>query len=105
MNEGDVFLENDLDGEGRELRKEASNHFWMNLRIKENMLIQKARLKWLNDGDLNIKFFHRVMKERGRHNHIRVLNTQGGMVESVSEVKADVFYHFSRKFIESDSHI
>lgn len=29
------------------LRKEATSKFWRNLRIKENMLLQKSRLRWL----------------------------------------------------------
>ncbi|XP_058721864.1 uncharacterized protein LOC131593391 [Vicia villosa] len=40
-----------LDDEIQAIKKNASSRFWLNLRIKENMLIQKSRLKWLNDGD------------------------------------------------------
>ena len=32
-------------------RKEASSIFWLNLRIKENMLVQKSKVKWLNERD------------------------------------------------------
>lgn len=51
-------------------RKEASSSFCLNLRIKENMLAQKYKVKWLNDGDCNSNFFHKVMKEMRRYKHI-----------------------------------
>ncbi|XP_058784900.1 uncharacterized protein LOC131659770 [Vicia villosa] len=68
-------------------RKLSSSKFWLNLKIKENMLIQKSRLNWLNDGDNNSKFFHSVMKGRRRLNHIGPLVTQAGMIESVEGVR------------------
>ncbi|XP_058774615.1 uncharacterized protein LOC131648899 [Vicia villosa] len=79
----------------------ASKNIWFNLKLKENMLIQKSRLKWLNDGDSNSKFFHMVMKERRRRNHISSLVTSGGFVNSVEGVKEAVKGHFEEKFKES----
>ncbi|XP_058746484.1 uncharacterized protein LOC131619402 [Vicia villosa] len=78
----------------------ASRKIWLNLKLKENMLIQKSRLRWLNDGDSNSKFFYRVMKERRSKNHICSLNTSGGVVESVGGVKEVVRGHFEHKFKE-----
>ncbi|XP_058775485.1 uncharacterized protein LOC131649744 [Vicia villosa] len=83
-------------------RKEASSRFWLNLRIKENMLLQKSRLAWLNEGDSNNGYFHKAMKERRRHNHIGPINSSRGMLDSVHEVKEEVFVHFANKFRETD---
>ncbi|XP_058751701.1 uncharacterized protein LOC131624805 [Vicia villosa] len=89
-----------LDAEKLSLKRDASNRIWLNLKIKENMLIQKSRLNWLNDGDSNSKFFHRFMKERRRRNHISSIVTNNGMVDSVKEVKEAVEFHFESKFAE-----
>ncbi|XP_058765712.1 uncharacterized protein LOC131639232 [Vicia villosa] len=78
----------------------ASRKIWLNLKLRENMLIQKSRLRCLNDGDSNSKFFHRVMKERRSKNHICSLNTSDGVVESVGGVKEVVRGHFEHKFKE-----
>ncbi|XP_058753181.1 uncharacterized protein LOC131626381 [Vicia villosa] len=64
------------------------------------MLIQKARIKWLNHGDSNSEFFHRVMKGRRRHNHIGSILTSSEIVDSVEDVKEEVQNHFASKFVE-----
>ncbi|XP_058746404.1 uncharacterized protein LOC131619312 [Vicia villosa] len=105
MNKRDTLLEVVDEGDLINIikgRKEASSRFWLNLRIKENMLIQKSRLSWLNEGDSNSGFFHKVMKERRRHNHIGPIISSRGLLESVNEVKEEVFSHFACKFEETD---
>ncbi|XP_058741999.1 uncharacterized protein LOC131614433 [Vicia villosa] len=93
----DVF-----DDEIQALKRIASSRLWLNLRIKENMLIQKSRLKWLNDGDSNSKYFHSVMKERRRRNHIGSITTPSGIIDEVGEVKEEVWRHFDSKFKEAN---
>ncbi|XP_058775615.1 uncharacterized protein LOC131649887 [Vicia villosa] len=93
MNEGDEMVD-DVDrgedslGEDEVRRKRrACSDFWFHLKIKENMLIQKSRLKWLNDGDCNSRYFHNIMKSRRIRNHIGSIVTERGVVDSVEEVK------------------
>ncbi|XP_058758254.1 uncharacterized protein LOC131631478 [Vicia villosa] len=89
-----------MDAERLALNRDANNRIWLNLKIKENMLIQKSRLRWLNDGDSNRKLFHKVMKERRRRNHISSIVTNGGIVSTVKEVKEAVKIHFEDKFMK-----
>ncbi|XP_058726223.1 uncharacterized protein LOC131597549 [Vicia villosa] len=94
-------LPSDEEEEGGARRK-ANNIFWMNLKIRENMLIQKARLKWINDGDDNNKYFHSIMKRGLRCNFLGPFLTPSGMISEVEEVREVVFEHFEAKFKESD---
>ncbi|XP_058768560.1 uncharacterized protein LOC131642301 [Vicia villosa] len=103
LNEGDELVDEEDAAVSlleADRRRRASKDFWMNLKIKENMLIQKSRLKWLNDGDANSRYFHKVMKARRRRNHIGPLLTESGLVDSVAEVKEEVLSHFANKFKE-----
>ncbi|XP_058775098.1 uncharacterized protein LOC131649352 [Vicia villosa] len=69
------------------LRKEATGRFWRNLRIKENMLLQRSKLLWLKEGDTNSAFFHKMMKQRRRQNHLGPINSTRGVVESVEDIR------------------
>ncbi|XP_058741554.1 uncharacterized protein LOC131613931 [Vicia villosa] len=99
----ELYEADDCDHLGEEIqliKRKASSIFWLNLKIVENMLIQKSRLNWLNDGDSNTKYFHRVMKERRRKNHICSITTRSGIIDKVEEVKEEVRRHFNSKFKE-----
>ncbi|XP_058752224.1 uncharacterized protein LOC131625381 [Vicia villosa] len=84
------------------LRKESCAKFWRNLKIKENMLLQKSRVKWIKEGDSNSGFFHKVMKQRRRINNLGPLFTPEGLVDSVEDVKEAVFNFFENKFLETE---
>ncbi|XP_058767766.1 uncharacterized protein LOC131641482 [Vicia villosa] len=90
LNLADLKLEgNDDDSFEENLvrRKEASCRIWRNLRLKENMLLQKARLKWMKEGDANSGFYHKVMKEKRNFNHLGPIYVEGGTMESVDKVR------------------
>ncbi|XP_058784197.1 uncharacterized protein LOC131658967 [Vicia villosa] len=78
----------------------ASKNIWFNLKLKENMLIQKSRMRWLNNGDENTRFFHNTVKERRRLNRICMVDSNEGVASSVNEVKETVRNHFEDKFKE-----
>ncbi|XP_058783877.1 uncharacterized protein LOC131658622 [Vicia villosa] len=101
----DELLESGNEESNKEVvnrRREASCRFWKDLQIKENMLLQKSRLNWLREGDSNNGFFHKVIKERRRINHIGPILTSRGNLESVGDIKEEVFRHFKDKFKEDE---
>lgn len=81
-----------------ETRRIANRKMWSNLKIRENMLIQKARVRWLNDGDINSKYFHKIMKKGMKRNYIGLISTDRGVIITAKEVLC----HFEAKFKEND---
>ncbi|XP_058780355.1 uncharacterized protein LOC131653996 [Vicia villosa] len=75
----------------------------LDLRLKENMILQKSGVKWDNEGDCNNIFFHKILKERRRRNFIGMLSSPIGLLESVEEVKEEVRRFFSESFEEEDN--
>ncbi|KAJ9565161.1 hypothetical protein OSB04_001127 [Centaurea solstitialis] len=72
---------------------------WMDLEEKKrSMLSQKAKLKWLMEGEDNTKFFHAAIKNRERKNAVRGLEINDEWVDDLEQVKAHVFDFFKGKF-------
>lgn len=73
---------------------------WSKLRLKENILLQKSRLRWDSEGDSNSRYLHSVMKERMGRNFIGSVTSKESLVDSADGVKEDVRSLFSKKFVE-----
>ncbi|XP_058776653.1 uncharacterized protein LOC131650973 [Vicia villosa] len=81
-----------------EKRRVAAVGIWQNLHLKESMLKQKSRQKWIQEGDLNTKFFHASLKARNRRNSMISLHTGSGVVDNVDQIKEVVREHFCKRF-------
>ncbi|KAL3627832.1 hypothetical protein CASFOL_028247 [Castilleja foliolosa] len=88
--------------------KEQLHH---NIRWEAQLLKQKSRIKWLQDGDNNTSFFHAVIKDRRNHNLISIFDMQGVVTNDhkiVGEMAVDYFkdlftatpYHLEQKLFE-----
>ena len=83
-------------------RSNVASLTWKKLMMKENMLLQKSRLKLIRESDMINKYFHNIMKGRTRRKYIRLILTEGGVLEYVGEVKDEVRRHFREKCTEPD---
>lgn len=45
--------------------------------MKDNLIYQKSRIRWIRDGDVNSKFFHAYINKRRRHNKIHGVKING----------------------------
>jgi len=77
------------DEEVMELHELSANLHSM-ARIHNSINWQKARLKWLQEGDANSKFFHGVMSYRRRRNAINLVNVEG--VQNIRRAVFELFF-------------
>lgn len=61
------------------MREQVINKMWECIHYKEIILRQKSRNRWIQEGDLNKKFFHNLIKQRERRNHISFVVNQAGV--------------------------
>lgn len=69
-----------------EMRGSLLNEFQSMVKIKENMLWQKARLWWIKEGDLNSRYFYSCLRIRTSINKLEAINTDQSWVHEVDEV-------------------
>ena len=81
-------------------RRVLNADFWRELRIKESLLAQKSRLKWLAEGDENSRFFHACIRSNRRRTNIVKLQVGEGWVENVNDIKGVIKDHFEEFFKE-----
>ncbi|KAI5429587.1 hypothetical protein KIW84_034243 [Lathyrus oleraceus] len=65
---------------------------------KESILRQKAKKKWLVEGDSDSKLFHKAMNQSFRRNIVLEIYSVNGWVEKVDDVKREVKSHFEAIF-------
>ncbi|KAK1274399.1 hypothetical protein QJS04_geneDACA021886 [Acorus gramineus] len=59
---------------------------------------QRSKERWLKEGDLNTKFFHKVANMRRRINHIGSLELDGVVVVDPVEIESGLVKHFTVAF-------
>jgi hypothetical protein len=82
------------------LREGLNRDFWHQLHLKESLLKQKSRMKWVQKGDSNSKYFHESIKSRRRKHQLTALKDGDCWVQGVDEVKGFVKNFFELNFSE-----
>lgn len=82
-------------------RKEATAALFRNLHQKNNLVAQKAKIRWLKEGDVNSSFFHRAINFRRKSNEIPGIMLDGVWTEEVQEVKRGIHDFFKKQFSSS----
>ncbi|XP_060179069.1 uncharacterized protein LOC132609212 [Lycium barbarum] len=88
----------------------AKAEFTRFFKIQEKVLSQKARVKWIEQGETNLAFFHSVIKDKRKRLSIQKIKDQeGNWVEATSQVAEAAVNLFTNLFkaedIEEDSSV
>lgn len=95
----DVQIKIDKDTDDKALRDEESNlllKYNEAVKIEEQMLYQKAKVKWLSLGDRNNAFFQRTLKNRNHRNRINAIHDEMGNRFEGDWVVAHIVSHFQK---------
>jgi hypothetical protein len=80
------------------LRKNLFGDFWKFQKIQEASLFQRARSRWLCQGDANSKFFHGCVTSRAKRNSIMALRVGDLWLENPIHIKEAVVHYFEDHF-------
>ena len=108
-------FEEDIDSDEKRLLADQDNssiramlvkkkdNLWALYRVKERFWLQKSRLKWLQQGNRNTKFFHLVASSRRNGNYINKLVEGGILVDKPSDIREVITQHFEKHFNNSQA--
>ncbi|XP_019432995.1 PREDICTED: uncharacterized protein LOC109339918 [Lupinus angustifolius] len=96
--EGEEFS---LSQEKVALRQSLVADWWKFLKMKDSLLFQKSKSRWLKEEDANTKFFHASIRGRRSRNQIHGLSFNVQWCEDVNFVADWVTGYFMNQFSEN----
>jgi hypothetical protein len=99
------FLSSHGDVDCLRKERECLHELVSNIAIEENFMKQKSRNNWLNLGDGNTTFFHKVVKAKNSYNLIKVLkDEEGNRITDMQHIK-DLAVGFYQNLLGRTSHV
>ena len=84
-----------------EMLAKMKDSLWELHRKEERSWRQKSRLKWLQEGDKNTKFFHLAASFRRSGNYIDKLIVQGNLIDNPGDIRIAITEYFVKHFNSS----
>ena len=85
-------------------RKQLQEALWVAAQAHESLLRQKARSRWIKEGDCNSLYFHLLMNANRGNNSLKGVMIDGTWTDEPHRVKEEVRSFFSQRFQEPDYH-
>ncbi|XP_062075339.1 uncharacterized protein LOC133779384 [Humulus lupulus] len=84
-----------LDSCYQDAERTTAGEFSVQERLYQSFLIQRSKVTWLRQGDLNTSFFHAFLKKRKAENGIvSFMTEEGQLVDNYTEVVSHFLGHF-----------
>ncbi|RZB79929.1 UDP-galactose/UDP-glucose transporter 5 [Glycine soja] len=83
-------------------RKMLQQDLWLAAQSHESIMRQKARLKWVKEGDYNFRYFHLMRNSNRRSNAVNGVHIEGVWVDEPAIVKAEIFRFFQQRYQEPE---
>ena len=83
-------------------RRKLQEDLWLAAQSHESLMKQKARVKWIKEGDCNTCYFHLLMNSKRINNEVKGVLIDGSWVEDPIRVKEEVRRFFNNRFIEPE---
>ncbi|GKA68338.1 reverse transcriptase domain, reverse transcriptase zinc-binding domain protein, partial [Tanacetum coccineum] len=80
----------------KEKLSQVLNEYNIAIDDEEKLLAQKAKVKWLSEGDKNTKYFHNVIKSRRNSNRVRGVCDENGNWFEGDNVAVQFVNHFEK---------
>ncbi|GKA63263.1 hypothetical protein Tco_0762869 [Tanacetum coccineum] len=103
----DVQVRIDNEPHNKELRFEEASvieEYVAARKDEEKLIYQKAKVKWLSEGDRNNAFFHRVFKSRSHRSKISNISEDLGNIFIGDDIAPQFMKHFER-FLGCEDHV
>ena len=69
-------------------------------RKEAEMWRQKARCRWLKDGDRNTGFFHKQAKARKNFKTVHEIHVHNNVIQDFEDIKVEAFEHFNEIYMD-----
>ena len=82
--------------------RKLQEDLWLAAQSHESLMRQKARVKWIKEGDCNTRYFHLLMNSKRTNTEVKGVLINGRWVENPIRVKEEVHRFFNDRFNEPE---
>lgn len=98
----EVTADKQLEDSERALEKQLQQELWEAAQTHKSLLRQKAKSRWIKEGDCNSRYFHLLINSKQRSNCLNGVAVDGVWKDEPAVVKEEVRRFFSQRFQEKD---
>ncbi|KHN25849.1 hypothetical protein glysoja_041652, partial [Glycine soja] len=84
-------------------KKMLQQDLWTAAQSHESLMRQKARSRWIKEGDNNSHYFHLLLNSNRRFNAVNGVLIDGAWVDEPARAKEEIYRFFQQRFQEPES--